>query len=149
MGEAAKATGLPEAHLDFRGKRYPVAPWTPEMTGLFEAWLEQRAWDVLERMRPNVTPDVFRERSQMLLDHIASGGLGFGSEAAAKAGRSLEGMKYSLFLQLKAGSPEDETVTQALVEDLFAGELQKAIEVIGRANAPDPTTPPATSGATT
>jgi hypothetical protein len=138
MAEAARALGIgPE--VEFRGRKYRLTPWTLEMTALFEAWLEQRAWDAVERAKGAVPEDVYQRRLDTVTRLIAAGHFAFGSAAAAEAGRSLPGMKYSTYLQLKAAGGD---VTERLVEDLFAEKQAESLAKLGAANAPaDPPTP--------
>jgi hypothetical protein len=131
MSEAAKALGFgPE--IEFRGKRYRMVPWTLEMTALFEAWLEQRAFDAVAKTRNVVSEAEYQERLDAVIRLIAAGRFAFGSAAAAEAGRSLPGMKYCVYLQLKA---TDGDVTERLVEDMFAEKEAEVVAKLGAANA--------------
>lgn len=99
MADAAKALGIgPE--IEFRGKKYRLTPWTLEMSCLFEDWLEQSAWDAVQRCRGRVADEVYHERLDRVATLIAAKAFAIGGEAAAIAARSTPGQKYSFYLQL-------------------------------------------------
>jgi hypothetical protein len=116
MSEAAKSIGIGPS-ITFKGKSYSLKPWTLEMTCLFESFLEQRAWDAVERQRGTCTETQFQERLNSVPAMIASGKFSEGSQAYADAAVSLPGMKFGVFLQLKAENPE---VSEKLVQEMFS-----------------------------
>lgn len=137
MAEAAKALGIgPE--IEFRGRKYRLTPWTLAMTATFEAWLEQRAFDAVERTRGTVSEDVYLRRLDSVMRLVASGHFAFGGQAAADAARSLPGLKYSTFLQLQ---PANHDITEQIVHEMFEEIQAQVVTKMEAANAnPDPQT---------
>lgn len=141
MAEAAKAVGAPRP-IRFRSKQYPLAPYSIEMIGLFEAWMEDRAFRAAERSKASLPSDVYRERVEAVVRQIAAGELAFGSKAFVLASQSLAGIKYSVLLQLQAGSPNSPEIDEKFVDELFREEQDQILSVMQAVNAVDPTVPP-------
>jgi hypothetical protein len=136
MADTMPAAGVGPS-IKFRGKTYTLHPWTPELTALFEVWLQEQAWDAVERFKPGLSEEAYQRRLDTVAKLIGSRQFAFGSEACRLASTSLPGQKYSIYLQLRACDPE---VTERLVEDIWAEKQQ---EIIAKLEAEKtPTDPP-------
>jgi len=95
-------------------KKYKLVQVTIEMLGMFDAWIERRAFEAVDRSR-NISDKFYHESLDSVIRLIASGQLSFGSPVCVDAARSREGIKYCLLLQLKAGNPGDHEIDEKFV----------------------------------
>jgi hypothetical protein len=102
------------------------------MTGLFTVWLEQRAWDAVERMKGTCSEDTYKARLNAVAELITAGKFGEGSDCMLAAAASYDGMKYGTFLQLRACDPE---ITERLVQEMFAEKGDEVWKKVVEANS--------------
>lgn len=148
MAEAAKALGLPTP-FEYKGKTYLLSPATIEVMSMFEVWLEQQAWNRVERTKSRCDPETYRERHDAVTRFIMSGGLAAGSMEAAKAANTVEGQKYDLYLRLMA-CPEnkDKDISESLASEMWEAQMQEimarktAMDHVPNSEAPGTTTEP-------
>jgi hypothetical protein len=140
VAEATHALGV-GPHVEFNGRKYPISPWTIEMTCQFEGWLEQQAFDAVERTRGFVSEDVYQRRLDTVTRLIASKQFASGSQAAADAAKTPAGMKFSTYLQLRPASPN---ITEKLVHEIWEAKQAEVLAKVEAANR-DPDPPPAAS----
>ena len=133
MAEAAKALGKAGSFV-FQGKTYRLSPFNYDMVAMFELWLEQRAWDSVERTRHLTSEEVYERRLEAMAKLIASGHFAFGGQAAAEAAKSLPGQKRILFLMLTA-CPDNEDVTEELVDRILQANMANVMSLVNEANA--------------
>ena len=152
MGEFARALGQSET-ITFKGKDYRLSPLSLEVFGLWEQYLEERAFAVIDRQKAraiaagNLNPAVFDKREQDLIERIAAGHYSFFSQASADAQQSIlsDGWKNMIRIRLQVLQPE---VTMALVEEMIEDQADKIIRALRLLDAPDPnSSPPATTAA--
>lgn len=136
MGEAGKALGKGTS-IRIEGKSFELAPMTLDMVAQFEAWLEDRAWQRVERQRGQCADAIYQERLRATAELIAAGALGFGSEAYARALDSLAGQKQLLFLMLSARQRD---VDASIVERIFAEQFEETLAKMAALNN-DPKVP--------
>ena len=150
MGEFARALGQSET-LPFKGKEYRLSPMSLEVFALWEQYLEQRAFAVLDRRQAaaiaagNFNPALFAQKEQDLVERIAAGHYSFFSQASADAQQSIlsDGWKNMLRIRLQVLQPE---VTMALVNEMVEDQADKIIRLLHLMDAPDPNSPtPATA----
>ena len=139
MGQIARALGL-GSKFEHRGHTYTVAPWTYEVQGEMELYLEAEAVKALRRLRTAgvLSEEEFQTQLKETRRDIVNGEYTFGSESVARALTSLKHLKHLLFLQLRPNHPE---MTPALASEIVDDAFEKAMEAVNQANA-DPTTPP-------
>jgi len=138
MSEASKAVAAP-GELTFHGKKYKLAPMTIEMIGMFDAWIEQRAYEAVERGRSLIPDDVYRDRLDSVTRLISSGRLGYGSVACLEAAKSLPGLKYCMLMQLQAGNPGCHEIDEKFVDEVFKDYQEQALIAMRKVNIADPT----------
>lgn len=99
MGEAAQAGGK-GPQIDYQGVSYELSPWDVDMAEMLELWLEERAWQSVERHRHRITPEEYERRLGIVAKQIAAGDYSYLSPAFARASSSLPGQRYISFLML-------------------------------------------------
>ena len=133
------------SEVKFRDKVYRVRPWTQETKGRFELWLRRRVEEEFEADKQFLSADEIRERRAQLQKDKAAGKYRFGSETARDALFSFDGLVHVMYLLMR-DVPENQPLTEELVGEMVADDLEKIMATLGEANA-DPTTPaPATAG---
>lgn len=120
--------------LRHNGKTYTISPLTFELQGEFSDFLEQRAWETLERQKPRLSDEEYYKRWDRLDEKITAGVYAFGGPVCQDAVRTLVGAKELLRLSLKVKHPE---VDHEFVDNIFEEKAREANAAIARAN-PDP-----------
>ena len=143
MGDVARALAV-GPDIDFEGRTYTLSPLTYELQAKFEVWLERRAVQAVERQKPYLADDDFRERSARVFVDIAAGVYSFGSPASVQAAGTLPGLKELMRLSLSKKHPD---VDAAFVDRLVEAKQKEVGEAFQRANAgPLPSPPPPAAG---
>ncbi len=145
MGEVARGLNIP-TEVSYKGKIYKLS-WDFERQGMFEAWVEGRAWNAIERAR--VSNEVKAELRSNLLKSIAGGEYDFGSQTILSASKSIDGLVETLYLMMKPHHGNDSTVTPEFCRGILLDEMDMVIAKMNEA-APDPNsmTPEAVPGDT-
>lgn len=136
MGEAARVFGKGSS-FEWRGQRYTLAPLDLDMLAAFEAWLEDNAFQRVERMRHRVTADVYARRLEEVTKLVASGAFRYNGPLADEASASPEGQKYLLLLRLARHHAE---ITADTVEQMWQEHYQAILARI-EAMERDPNSP--------
>lgn len=131
MADTAKAFGK-AGSIAWKGKEYRLSPLTLDDIAEFEVWLEAQAWNAPERTRHMVTPDVYERRLSAIARQVASKEFAWGSAAATRASESLDGKKFTLFLQLRHNHPD---ITYDEVDQMVTEELAQVLVKVEEANA--------------
>lgn len=119
MSDLSRALGLPET-IEWKGKKYLLSALEIEIIGMYEQWLKQRAVDVLRRMKHMLQPDEYERRFDSIIRDAASGVYDLFSEAGQKSLRSLDGIKYMVWLRLQKHHPgTSEEEVEAILTDQF------------------------------
>lgn len=134
MGQVAKALGL-GSEFEFKGQSYKLSPWSYKIQGHYERYLESEAVKVLQRLRPYLSDQEYKDQLGDVRRDIVNGEYTFGSESVAKTMTSLPHLKQLLFLMLLENHPE---IKKDLVEEMIQEELDRVLETMSQANA-DPT----------
>jgi hypothetical protein len=139
MGELLRALGT-GADFTYKDVTYKLPPQTPAMVAAFEAWLEERAFDALNRRRGRMSEDDFQAAQGALLASIASGVYNFGSTAARYAlEKTKDGERYWLWLRLKGNAGMTRAIVDAMCDDEL--EEMRLKQAAARADV-DPILPP-------
>jgi|ERR1700721_2032637 len=125
MAEAAKALGM-GGSITYKDKKYLLAPFNVDMIGMFEVWLEEQAWEKVERTKGRCSPDIYQDRMDSVTKQVTGQQFSYGSPIAAAAAMSIPGQKYILFLMMKF-CPENEGVTEKLAHDIFEEKKTEAL----------------------
>lgn len=140
MGKLADAAGVgPE--FTFRGKVYQSVQATFKHRGMFEAYLERRAWEVVQRSKSYCTPIEYRENVSIWERDCAAGDYDYGSQAYAKALNSYHGRCHMLLLTLRELNPE---VDEKWCVEFMDEQIEEAARVFQGVNGDRPN--PGTDG---
>lgn len=135
MGKVAAALGM-GTKLTHKGVEYTLSPWTYEVQGKFERYLEDYVLQVHRRMKPYMSEDEYRDELKKIRWEIASGEYTFGGDNVAKALGALPHLTHLLYLMLKGAHPE---ATPALAAEIVEGQMEEVMAKMADANA-DPST---------
>jgi hypothetical protein len=130
LSEFAEALGLPEV-IRHKGKDYQLAPADRlEVAGEWENYLEDCAWQALERRRPKLGPAEYREEKQDLLAEIAGGTYSLYEKVSWNAMRTpfKPGFRKMIFFRLKSCDPDMTEALAAEIADEQAAQLLAKIE---------------------
>jgi hypothetical protein len=131
MGEAIK----------FRGKEYPVHDVTPEIIAYLESFLEGSAWEKVERTRGDCDEATYRTRMDSLTRLIAAGTFEWGTQMMASFAGTPKGIKYCLYLQMRAADPQNDEITEKLVDEIWEEKQAEALASLQPGKAPAGTAP--------
>ncbi len=148
MAEASLALGI-GGEFDFRGKKYRLKPFGPEMVSLFECWLQARASQRVFSLEGRLDSRAFQRMLDAHTSQVGAGAYGWGGERAGEAAVSVEGQKHILYLMLSA-EPQNEDVTEKLASDMMDEIYARVRAVMAESNGPNlqaPTTASATPSA--
>lgn len=147
MGEAAQATGAPRP-VRYNGETYQLAPLSIPDLGLFEVWLEDRAYRKVERQRDRLDPVTYQERIDAVTRAVGADQFAYGSEAYGEAVRSEAGARHLFYLALRLNHPDmtEELAAKIWDSDVAANAAKtKAQNADPNSPAPAETTPSAES----
>jgi hypothetical protein len=131
MGEISRALGQGSS-LSFQGKNYTLAPWSYDLQGEFERYLEDKAWETCRRASQRLSKEEADELRAQTLRDITAGVYTFGGPVSAKALQSLPHLKRLLYLMLEKKHPE---VTPQLVDEMVDQNLEQVIAAVNEVNA--------------
>lgn len=134
MGAVAQALAQP-VPFEFEGKSYQVSPWTFEIQGLFERYLEREAIAACDRNARYLSPEMHQRVLQGVLQDIGSQQYTWGTERVGKALDSAKNVKYIFWLCLKKF---DQSVTQDLVERMSKEHYIDMVRSMNLANGATP-----------
>lgn len=150
MGAIAQALGQ-GATLDYAGRKWQVCPWTYEVQGQYEQYLEDQALSRFKRQARLLEPheaDLFREKH---LEMLGSRAWSFGTPLVYRSMASEANLAHLLLLCLRPAHPEaDLTLTLEMVREGRRG-VDEALEAANPTilRKPEPATTPPTSAPTT
>lgn len=153
MGEFAKALAT-EEEITIKGKVYKKAAMITDVIAEFETFLENRAFDSLERQRLRMAPADYSARFADLCKASASGEFGFLSETGQKSYQNsttdpanAAGIEL-LYLRLKYGNPGNPDITRELAREHIENNFEEILKQFARETTPDPNSlAPETPGA--
>ena len=144
MGMLSQLVGT-EATVEHKGTTYKLSPCKIEIQAQYEQWLEDRAWDALERRKPRMTTAAYQEAVSQLEQDIATDKYGWFSQACVDsqtAGPLSKGFRHLLYLRLKDANPD---ITPALVLEILGAAWEelaaKARRMDHDPNSPSPDKP--------
>ena len=121
------------ALYSFEDKEYKVHPWTFEIQGKFERYMEKQAMDAYHRVASSLAPEDAEKALASVLRDIANGSYAFGSDNIGKALANPVHVRYLMFLCLKKNHPEG-AVDQALVRRMQDKDYRGIIRAMNLAN---------------
>ncbi len=131
MGQTSAALGQ-GSEITHKGKQYKLAPWTFEIQGLFEQYLERQAIEKARRLGRSLPEDEAEKIMDGVMRDINLGIYSFGTKEVAKALDSPRHLKYITWLQMKQ---KDGSVTHELVNEIYDESRNLLIQAINMANA--------------
>ena len=147
MSDAAVAVGAPIV-LTHRGKEYALSPLDIDSFALFERWLENRAFEMIEVRKGQISDDDYERLLSVWVEQCTAGRYRWGSKVAQRAARTKEGQAYILFLQL---APKNQSMSPKLamqiLEDGLA-EVRAKMEVVNAGPFEESIPAPATAKTT-
>ncbi len=117
---------------------------TMDVIAEFEMFLEDRAFDVLERQKRRMTDEQYSQDRLALVQNIAAGACGFLSRTGQEVYRSSQFDPKNkaaielLYLRLKYGNPGCPEVTRQFAEEYIEANFEKALEAAMKELTPDP-----------
>jgi hypothetical protein len=105
MGAVANNLAIP-ADFEYNGQIYKVSPWTYEIQGIFERYLEQKAVEGVRRMKSYLTPDEYDKALKSVLADIGLQTYTFGTEEVGKALSAPENVEHIFWLCVNKFHPE-------------------------------------------
>lgn len=121
MGEAASAGGRGPT-ITHNGVSLELAPWDVDMIQQLELWLENKAWDGVERQRHRCSEAEYERRLGIVSRDVAARKYAYLSKAYVEATQSLDGQKYITFLMLCPKNP-NKGVTPELAAEICEQNL--------------------------
>ena len=134
MGIVAATLGI-GVEFQYKDKTYRLCPWTYELQGIYERYLEREVTDAAKRMCEQLDRDDGRQLLKDVAKDIGQGLYTFGGDEVQ---RSLESPKHITKLLHIMLQQDDPTIKYDLVRDMVTTSLPEIMEKIASANV-DPT----------
>jgi hypothetical protein len=143
VSEFARALGA-EEEIQHRDKTWKKSAMTMEVIAEFETFLENQAFDVLERQRRRLPEAEYEKRWSALARDVAAGSYGFLSvtgmqvyENAMRDPANKPGIEL-LYLRLKYGNPGCPEITREFAKEYIEANFEKVLRSLAKEMAPDP-----------
>ncbi len=127
----------------FQDRTVRFAPFTPEMYGQYESWLEMRVWQSVYRQESWMPPLKYRELERATRGDIGAERYAYGGEAFAGVSYTAPGLKQALLVSLREGEKGNTELGglagEKFVHDLFTQRQQECNSIliaIGWLNTP-------------
>ena len=137
MGEISRALAQ-GTEFTFDNRTYVLSPWTYEIQGKFERYIEGQAIDAARRLGARCTPEERKEMMAQVSRDVVAGLYTFGSSLVLESLQVPQHVQYLFFLGLKKNHPE---LTQEFAKKVFEADPALVYQKINEAAA-DPTTKP-------
>lgn len=134
MGAVAQALGQGST-LEYAGKSWKLSPWTYEIQGRFEEFLEDQALRRLQRQTALMPPTEAAEYRKAHWEMLATRSCSFGSLMLWEALKVRDNIAHLLWLQLQANHPE---ASVELAREMCDEMPDKVMEAMTAANPPKP-----------
>ena len=134
MGIVAASLGI-GVEFQYKDKTYRLCPWTYELQGIYERYLEREVTDAAKRMCEQLDRDDGRQLLKDVAKDIGQGLYTFGGDEVQ---RSLESPKHITKLLHIMLQQDDPSIRYDLVRDMVTTSLPEIMEKIASANV-DPT----------
>src|SRR5262245_32730469 len=122
MGEAARVFGK-GGSVHFEGRDYTIAPYDLDMIAMTECWLEDRAWERVQRLRGKLDEEDYRERLRITAELVGSDTFSHSGPAFGRAVRSIKAQKFIWFLMLS----RNPGMSESLAYRIFDAEAEMVI----------------------
>jgi len=134
MGIVAASLGI-GVEFQYKDKTYRLSPWTYELQGVYERYLEREVTDAAKRMCEQLDRDEGRQLLKDVAKDIGQGMYTFGGDEVQ---RSLESPKHITKLLHIMLQQDDPSIKYELVREMVTTSLPEIMEKIASANV-DPT----------
>ena len=134
MGIVAASLGI-GVEFQYKDKTYRLCPWTYELQGIYERYLEREVTDAAKRMCEQLDRDEGRQLLKDVAKDIGQGLYTFGGDEVQ---RSLESPKHITKLLHIMLQQDDPSIRYDLVREMVTTSLPEIMEKIASANV-DPT----------
>ena len=134
MGIVAASLGI-GVEFQYKDKTYRLCPWTYELQGIYERYLEREVTDAAKRMCEQLDRDDGRQLLKDVAKDIGQGLYTFGGDEVQ---RSLESPKHITKLLHIMLQQDDPSIRYDLVREMVTTSLPEIMEKIASANV-DPT----------
>lgn len=131
MGEISRALGQ-GSEFEFEGRKYVLSPWTFDIQGKFERYLEEQAFRVARRMAATMPQDEADRLLRGVAEDITTGKYTFGQKAWAEATTAIPHLQYLVFLMLQPHQPD---VTLDGVKKIFEKDMELIYQKVAEVNA--------------
>jgi len=131
MGVVSALTASPVKYT-YDGKEYEVSPWTIEIMGAYERYLEKKAFDAFDKVSSRLSGNLAERALSTLMQDITAGVYTFGTPVVGKSLQSPENVKYIFFLCLKKNHSD---IEMELVRKMAEKDYEGMLRVMNQANA--------------
>lgn len=126
MSELARALGM-EEEIEYKGKKYKLAPLHIEIVALYEKWLRNRDYEMLQQDKSLYKQDEYQEQMRAIRRDAAAGVYSLFGDVGQKSLKSIDGIKYMTYLRLHYCERE---ITEDFVEEMLTDEFENALQRI-------------------
>lgn len=105
MGNIGKALGQP-AEFQFEGKTYKLSPWTFNVLGKYESFLEDQALRKVHRLAKTIGPMEYQEALDRVLEKISLNQYSYGSPLFGQSFQVVDNLKRILCYSIQENHPE-------------------------------------------
>ncbi len=131
MAETARVFGTPGV-VEHKGVKYKQSPITNDMWGLWEVWLEERAWRRVQRTKAKCSPQEYQERLDTIGRLVASEAFAWNGPLSVKAMDAEAGQCYLAFLALSLNPDMSEELAREIYDGDRAGFVAKQTSLDGQ-----------------
>ncbi len=131
MGQVSSALGL-GSQIDYQGQTYNLSPWTYEIQGQFELYLQEHAMKSAKQLGKYLDPV---EAKNLILEtkrDIDVGEYSFGGTLLARAVSSVQHLPYLTWLMIRKNHKE---VKLELVKQMFKEDFERILDKVNEANS--------------
>ena len=138
MGTHAKALALP-AEFPWRDRTWKLTPWTYQVMGEYEQYLQDSAFRTMKRMRKHLSEVEYASLTGKTREDVDSGKYNFDGEVCRRSLDVFANFAYITYLCLREHQPD---VTYDLARELLKEEGELVVEKFRELNSdPNPKTP--------
>lgn len=129
MGATSAGLAL-GAVFEFKGKEYRISPWTYEIMGNFELYLQECALKNMRRMRELLTDEEYASLINQTRKDLDVGLYTFGNDAVSDALKSRLHLNRLILMCIQVNHPDitENTVNEMIVEigDILLEKMNEA-----------------------
>lgn len=136
MGDVNRVLQSSPIPLCIGGKTYLLSPVTKKVQAAYEAWMEKRLLEQVQRLKTKLDEDSWIKISASMNEKIALGAYSFGSAATQSTVNTRIGGIYFMWLVMKDNHPG---ITEAEIETILEEnyhEIEGVIDRLGKEQVP-------------